>query len=245
MQLLMLISDALRLINAIDIINDPKSEMAQLCLREANAIMDAWRTNTDLAIGIEELSGTFVPGQTRYPVGPGATGPGAIVAVRPMEISAVSYKPTPALSTAIRKIDDPADWQRMTRVTTVSSNWIVAFRYVSDWETGYLDFYPIPSIAEPFLVVCEQPLPQFPSLTTNFTMPPGYLQAFKYALASNMNVYTGTLDGEALTQLNAKAVKYKEDLKLSNFVVPLMSNDLSISPRRHSFYPINLPISSR
>ena len=77
-------------------------------------------------------------------------------------------------------------WWMNNRVKTLSTDIPTDVYYSPDWPNGSLYFWPVPTIAYQVRLEIWGAIPQFPSVSYAFSLPPGYQEFLTLKLARNM-----------------------------------------------------------
>ena len=189
---LQIITDSLQRLGVYNPTETINSADVATGLSVLNDMMDSWSNESLTTFCTTESSGTLVPGQQSYPVGPGA----AFNTLRPLRI--------PEGPGAARIRDNNSNDFDVTVVTQDIWNTIGAktntsqipdtLFYDPQFPVGIINIYPIPSIGYTLFWDSYAQLTEFATAQTAVSLPPGYLMAMKTNLAVELHPYY--LDGE-------------------------------------------------
>lgn len=195
-------------------------------LQVANDLLDAWSADGTLVFvrprvtqDQNGLNLTLVANKQTYLLG-NQNGNEDFLLARPPRLERVSIMYSASQSTPVeRELDmyDDVEWQqRVPNKTTTSL--IPSVCYV---ETNYpdmqLNFWPIPTQANPVVLYLWQALTQFPNLQTKFSFPPAYARAIRFNLAVDLFAeFKGDLQSFPL--IKERAAIYKGEIEAMNMV---------------------------
>ena len=177
-----------------------------------NDMLDSWSNESLTTFAYTESSGTLVPGQQSYNVGPGSS----FNTLRPLRIPE-----GPGMARVRDANNNDFD---MTVVTRDRWNMIGLKQNTSDipdtlfydpqMPVGIINIFPIPTIAYTLFWDSYQQLTEFPDLTTNVTFPVGYNLAIKTNLAVQLHPFF--LEGEVSGPIARAAAQAKANVKRTN-----------------------------
>lgn len=202
---------------AIAVSGDP--DETNYALSRLNSTLDMWRADDNMSFGLQEITGNTVVNQEDYLIGPSATGSGSVVTPKPMDIKALSVRYASSVIN-VEQIFDPADWQRIDRLTSLRMPWPSMFRFVSGFPNGTLSLYPVPSAAIPFVAAVAETIPQNVTMNDVVQLPPGYREALIYAVAEQMCIVNG--QPERLQLIQPIARDLVEKIRKANSTVPIL-----------------------
>jgi len=199
-----IINSAMRVIGSLASGETPTNAEAQDALSILNLQMDSWNAERLMIYAIVPNTFTFVPGQGTYTLGTG----GNFNMPRPPRIEAVS---TILLSNPLQPLELPLEmltydlWQ-MIPVKNIQSTIPQQVYIEMDFPLINLSYWCVPSQANQTTIYAWTPLTQFADLFTDYTFPPGYLEAIKYQLAMRMYPEFGRPIDPMVAQLAVSAV---------------------------------------
>lgn len=164
-----LISSALRLIGVIDSGETPSTSESNDGLITLNQLVSNWSAS---GIPIPELTQQAVPltGTGQYTLTP-----------RPLLIRSAA-----CIAGGISRELEPYTAEQWATLRDRSRSSLFAQVYFWDagWPSGLVRLWPIPLAGGSLELWTLQPLDSFASLSTTISLPPGYEQALRFALAS-------------------------------------------------------------
>jgi hypothetical protein len=173
-----------------------------LCLRRLNAMMDSWSNETQACFCNLEQSVALVPGQMVYEIGPGAPD---INGVRPIKIDQ-AYITDSTGNIFTLKCMSQFEWNQIGQRNVTSDVANVLF-YDPQMPIGLINLYGIPAdIGYTLTVDSYAQLQEFPSLTTQLNLPPGYELAISLNLALEIADSFGMTPSANLERRAAKAI---------------------------------------
>lgn len=169
-------------------------------------IVDDWNSVRDAIYATEFLSFTFTPNLNPHTIGPTGTW---TVSQRPVTVEGatvvLSTGPSGVNAPAIYMHDQsagiPAFFQNLS-TPNLTTSYPTDGYYDATWPNGSLYLYPVPATAYGCQIQVRAILPTY-TLTTPFSMPPGYRSAITLTLAEQTAGLYGrpmpeTLAGRAL-----------------------------------------------
>ena len=150
-----------------------------------NRMLDSW--NTEKLVIWAELRSIFhlTPNQQDYQIGPGAPD---FDTTRPTQLDRASIIWTP---TSSQPLELPIamwtfqQWQEI-RVKSIPTPIPQGVYYETSYPYGVLHYWPYPDESVDTALYVAQQLSQVASLSTNISVPPGYLRALVFNLAVEM-----------------------------------------------------------
>lgn len=228
-----IVTDAMREIGVLDLAETPQAAEAQNALRRLNWIADSWSARRSFIYAMQFLEQfTLIPNHSPHTIGPQLAD--FLVPQRPVKLeSAAIY-----LNSGNQLVKCPinvrdADWWANQRVPLLPSTIPTDLYYEPTFPNGSLYFWPIPSIAYPLELEVWQSLPNFPTLTTPFWMPPGYLEAVTLTLAVSLTGLFEAGAGTDIQDVRMRAAKARATIQGPNSKAPLMRTADSGIPSSH------------
>lgn len=176
-----LISSSMRLIGALASGEVPTNAEAQDALTVLNQMLDAWAAERLMCFTIAINTFPLVVNQQTYTYGTG----GNFNSPRPPRINRMSIvsltNPDQPLELPIDYYTD-WDWQQVP-VKNIQTTLPQAVYDDQGYPFRNLSFWPIPTVPVNTIIYAWTALTQFADLVTDYTYPPGYLEAFRYNLA--------------------------------------------------------------
>jgi len=236
-----LINGSLRLLGVLAESETPSAATSQDALVAFNQLLESWSaerlavfSTIDQVVAWQPntLSATLGPSGTLTPVDPLAT------LVRPVLVDDATYfvDPSTGVSYGIKLINQQQ--YDGIAVKTVTSTYPQVMFVNMTYPDIELYVYPKPTKLLHFHFISVQTLDQPANLATNLTFPPGYLRAFRYALACELAPEFGV---EPSLQVQRIAMASKRDLKRINNPDDVMSLPYSIvgTRQRYNIYAGN------
>lgn len=179
------INRAFRLINTAGGTGEaPTDAEAQDALAWLNSLIDAWGLTSLTKHFLRRTATTLTASTASYTIGTGGT----INIVRPVEIRNAGLildrtAATPVeVRIAVLTDDEYARWPQKTLETTYP----LGVWYDRNWSAGLGRVYPLPipdNGNTQLILYTLDAIAEFADLTTDYTFPPGYEEAFEYNLA--------------------------------------------------------------
>jgi len=218
-----IISSAMRITNALASGETPTAAEQQDSFSILNTMMDAWSAERLMVFTITIQQFTLVPGQQTYALGTGAAD---FNFPRPAKITRAgivwSGNVGQPLELPLQMLTD-AQWAQIP-VKNIQST--IPQMLYNDGAFPYmnLNFWCVPTVADPVRLYMWTLLSQFPNLTTDVEFPPGYFEAIKYNLAVRLAAENiGTLTSQTTAVLAAMAIA-----RIKSINIPLL--DLMCDP---------------
>ncbi len=189
-----------------------KAADGDLVLTLLNRILDAWKLESLYAYATETIEHTTVGEAATLTIGP--TGD-IDVTERPVRLEDGCFYRVAGIDYRLNQVNE-AEFNRIP-FKAVSTLAPTDFEYNPTFPLGRLQFYPrIPTGAAMNLIV-QKRLDEFASLTTVYTLPPGYKRALVYTLGEEAGAY---YEREIPPTVARNAAAARRILKRSNFTVP-------------------------
>lgn len=170
-----LITRALKAIGNIGSGETPTAEDANDSLMILNEMLDSWSTSSTLVFCNKEESFPLQSNKGVYTMGDGGDFP----TVRPIDIQS-AYIRLGAVDYSVTMIDNDAYSSIATKTTTAG---IPRYMYVNPAMPAVeLCLWPVPQDGQTLFIQTAQQLTQFPDLTTEVPLIPGYLEAIRLSL---------------------------------------------------------------
>ena len=166
-------------------------------------------------------------------LGSNTLGPtGTLVGQRPILIDDATYFRDPAnnISFGIKLINQQQ--YNGIAVKTVTSTYPQVMWVNMTYPDIEIYVYPVPTKPLEFHFVSVEPIVNVPSLSTDITMPPGYLRAFKYNLALEIAAEFGINPNPQISRI---AMTSKRNLKRINNPDDIMALPYAIVATRQRF----------
>lgn len=205
-----IIRRALRSIGAIAGGETPSSTEEADALQVLNAMLDSWNTESLSVYALRDETLTLT-GAASYTIGSG----GDLNTTRPVRLE-TAYERISDADYHVRLASADA-WYRLASKTTTGevAEWLY---YEPSYPLGRLYLYPQPTTGVLHLVT-RVPLAAY-SAADSLALPPGYQDAIVYHLAMRLAPEYGR---PVTPELAALARAAKDNIKLGNFRVPIMS----------------------
>lgn len=230
-----IIQDALEMLGvyaAGEIMSDADAQRGLSCL---NAMVDSWSNESLTCYANLEQSGTLVPGQQYYTIGPGAAdfnmqrpiaitvGPGA---ARITDTNGNQYD---------MEVIQQDRWNLIGAPYTTSDIPDTLF-YNPQYPIGILGVFPVPIIGYTMTWDSRLQISDFASLLTPMSLPPGYYMALTTNLAVFAKPYFASAQIDPL--VIAQAMNSKGNVKRSNMKEIIAGFDPEIVSRAQQTYNI-------
>jgi hypothetical protein len=235
MTVLDLIKRSMRLIDALNIGDEPTAEEAQDALLALNSMVDAWGTERLTMYATTRALYAIVAGQQAYTIG---RGPGADYAAdRPMYIDAAGLviaqtDPTQTLERPIYIIRTNTEWARV-RLKGETSTLPTDLYYQPGWPNGTIAFWPAPTNDNTLALYTPSAVAEFTSLTQVISLPPGYRRALPYNLAADFGPEFGVK--KVPDDVLRIADESKRSLKRANVAIDFLRVDKALRTNGGNF----------
>ena len=222
------INGALRLLGVLAEGETPSAATSQDALAALNQMIDSWNTERLSVFSTQDQVRTWLPNLISNTLGP----TGSLVGQRPILVDDATYFRDPAnnISFGIKLINQQQ--YDGIAVKTVTSTYPQVMWVNMTYPDIELYVYPVPTKPLEFHFISVEPLMSVPSLSTDITMPPGYLRAFKYNLALEIAAEFGINPNPQVSRI---AMTSKRNLKRINNPDDIMSLPYSLVATRQRF----------
>lgn len=228
------INGALRLLGVLAEGETPSAATSQDALTALNQMIDSWNTERLAVFSTMDQTRTWLSGLRSNTLGP----TGTLVGDRPILLDDSTYfrDPQTNVSYGIKFINQQQ--YDGIAVKTVTSTYPQVMWINMSYPDIELYVYPVPLRSLEFHFISVEPLMSVPSLSTDITMPPGYLRAFKYNLALEI---AGEFGINPNPQVARIAMTSKRNLKRINNPDDIMALPYSIvgTRQRYNIYAGN------
>lgn len=187
---------------------------ADYALGVLNGMIDSWNTQRLFIVAVDEVVAT-TSGQTAT-IGPSMT----FNTARPVRVENGAFSRLAGIDYSIEWIDRQT-YERISLKTVTSSFPQYAY-YDSEYPTGTIYFYPVPSTAIEIHIPVQIQLLTFATLATDVFLVPGYKRALEYSLAEELAPGLRPLD----PQIARGAHLARRAIRRTNVDVPLLNADL-------------------
>jgi hypothetical protein len=209
-----IITDALSLLSVVDPNTPALAADLALGLTKLNDMVDSWSNESLACYAVLEQSGTLVPGQSSYTIGPG----GNFNMTRPLRINGgpgTAYTQDVNGNNYGIEVVDRVRWNQIgNRSSTVTSNFPDTLFYDNQYPLGIINIDPTPNIAITMYWDSYLQLTEFANLATAMSLPPGYKQALGTNLAILLKPYY--IDAPIDPVLVQLAMESKGNVKRAN-----------------------------
>lgn len=221
---LTLIEDALGLTNSVGVDQTLSADEAADGLAAFNSLLDDWSTQNLAVFGQANQTFNTVSGTSVYTIGVG----GAWNTTRPVRIND-AYATYNGVSMPFSSMTQ--EEYNSIPVKTQTQDYPSAYLYVNDYPLGLVTLWPVPSAITALTFSIDRVLTQIATLATVLSFPPGYLKAFKYALAIELAPLFGKKIAD-FPDIVAIASLSFGNIKRANKKVHLMTCDPAYSDYR-------------
>jgi hypothetical protein len=219
---LALIKSALRLNNIIAASETPDANLSADMLEALNFLLGEWANDGLVIYTFEEQTFNVVSGTSEYTIGSGGTWDGN----RPADIKNMIITDLDGGNNNDYPLKqyNQSDFMNINFKATLSQPTI--FYYEQTYPLGRIKLYPTPEQAYTVTIASRTVFDEYTSLTTEISLPKGYLQALKFNLAINVaNEFESEPSGWLVQRANETLTKIK---RLNNLHrVPKMGYDRS------------------
>ena len=222
------INGALRLLGVLAEGETPSAATSQDALAALNQMIDSWNTERLSVFSTQDQVKTWLPNLISNTLGP----TGSLVGQRPILVDDATYfrDPSNNISYGIKLINQQQ--YDGIAVKTVTSTYPQVMWVNMTYPDIEMYVYPVPIKPLEFHFISVEPLMSVPSLSTDITMPPGYLRAFKYNLALEIAAEFGINPNPQVSRI---AMTSKRNLKRINNPDDIMSLPYSLVATRQRF----------
>ena len=222
------INGALRLLGVLAEGETPSAATSQDALAALNQMVDSWNTERLAVFSTQDQVRTWPAGSISQTLGPSGT----LVGQRPILIDDATYFRDAATNISYGiKLINQQQYDGIA-VKTVTSTYPQVLWVNMSYPDIQMYVYPVPIKPLEFHFISVSPLMNVPSLSTDITMPPGYLRAFKYNLALEIAAEFGINPNPQVSRI---AMTSKRNLKRINNPDDIMSLPYSLVATRQRF----------
>lgn len=221
---LQIITTALRKTNAVGVDQTLTAQETADALNSLNDIIEDWSTQTLAVYGQANQTFNMVAGQATYDIGPTAA---LWVTTRPVRINEPAYTVINGQSFACASIDQES--YNLIAQKTLAGAWPNVYLYVNEFPNGQITLWPVPNQAYPITFTIDRVLTQAATAATVLSFPPGYMNAFTYALAVKLGPEFGKKMAN-YPEVVAEANRSLGNIKRANKRVWRSRYDIAIRP---------------
>ena len=222
------INGALRLIGQLAEGETPSAATSADALTAMNQMLDSWSSERLSVFSTQDQTFTWTQGLRSQTLGP----TGDFVGNRPVLLDDATYfrDPSNNISFGI-KIINQQQYDGIA-VKTVTSTYPQVLWINMDMPNVSMYIYPVPTKALEWHFISVTELTQPATLATTLVVPPGYVRAFRFNLASEIAAEFGV---EPPPQVQRIAMSSKRNIKRINNPDDVMSLPYSIVATRQRF----------
>lgn len=184
--------------------------LASQFLTRLNRIVDDWNGQREAIYSTDFLTFTFTPGLNPHLIGPTGTW---VTAQRPVMIEGATVVLTPGPNQvnapAIHLHDQRSGfplWNQSIAMPMIETSYPTDGYYDATWPNGSFYLWPVPGISYQCQIQTRSVLGPY-TLTTAFSMPPGYHSAVVLTLAEQCAPLCGQAEALPATQKSALAAR--------------------------------------
>jgi hypothetical protein len=198
---------------------------ASACLISLNTMLDGWAVESLYAYATTTITGTLPANTQTRTIGP----TGQLVATpRPVRLEAGCFFTAGGIDYPIETVtEDEFNSIGLKAVSSLGPRWVF---YNPTLANGVLNFHPRAAQAVILSLVVQQRISSFASLTTSYTLPPGYERALVLSLAEEV---AADYEREVPPTMARNAALARRNIKRTNFVVPQLDVCGSSDRRSH------------
>ena len=217
-----LLSDALLLLGVQDPSEAMSADVAAVCLRRLNAMLNTWSAQSLMVYTSNRVVLPLTIGQAAYTLGTG----GDLNTPRPVWFTLASVIPTASAPTLEIPVDilDDAQWQDVS-IKTISSNFPLQIHPRGDYPMNTIDVWPVPTAACSLVLYPPQQLGSFTSLDTVVSLPAAYEEAITYNFAPRIASIFGAATPPDVARI---AMISLDAVRAQNLQTPLLRVDSSM-----------------
>jgi len=222
------INGALRLIGQLAEGETPSAATSQDALTAMNQMLDSWSSERLSVFSTQDQIFSWPPNLKSRTIGP----TGDFVGNRPVLLDDSTYFRDPANNISFGiKIINQQQYNGIA-VKTVTSTYPQVIWTNMDMPNMSMYIYPVPTKVLEWHFVSVTELVEPATLSTELVIPPGYLRAFRFNLASEIAAEFGV---EPSPQVQRIAMSSKRNIKRINNPDDIMSLPYSIVATRQRF----------
>jgi len=223
-----ILNDAHRLLNLTSSGNTLPEAVLQDNLRSLNEMIESWGTEKLATFTTQEQVFNWLPGLVSQTLGP----TGDFVGDRPVLMDDATYfvDTSTNISYGIKLINQQQ--YDGIAVKTVTSTFPQVMWINTNYPNIDMHVYPVPTKILEWHFISAAALTQAASLNTTLAFPPGYMRAFRYALACELAAEFGIEPSRNVARI---AMTAKRDLKRINNPDDIMSIPYAIVSTRQRF----------
>jgi hypothetical protein len=223
-----ILNDAHRLLNLTSSGNTLPEAVLQDNLRSLNEMIESWGTEKLATFTTQEQVFNWSPGFVSRTLGP----TGDFVGDRPVLMDDATYfvDTSTNISYGIKLINQQQ--YDGIAVKTVTSTFPQVMWINTNYPNIDMHVYPVPTKVLEWHFISAAALDQPASLSTTLAFPPGYMRAFRYALACELAAEFGIEPSRNVARI---AMTAKRDLKRINNPDDIMSIPYAIVSTRQRF----------
>jgi hypothetical protein len=222
------INGALRLIGQLAEGETPSAATSQDALTAMNQMLDSWSSERLSVFSTQDQIFSWPPNLRSRTLGP----TGDFVGNRPVLLDDATYFRDPANNISFGiKIINQQQYNGIA-VKTVTSTYPQVLWINMDMPNVSMYIYPVPTKVLEWHFVSVTELVEPATLSTELVIPPGYLRAFRFNLASEIAAEFGV---EPSPQVQRIAMSSKRNIKRINNPDDVMSLPYSIVATRQRF----------
>ena len=150
------------------------------CLRALNDLIEDWATQSLAVYGLSNQTFNTVASQATYSVGVG----GDWSTNRPVRINGDAYSTVSGVTFPCAPITQ-AEYNRIA-IKAQEQQYPNAYLYVNEYPLGLVTLWPVPNAVTPVTFSMDMLIESVPTAATVLEFPPGYMNAFTYALAPKL-----------------------------------------------------------
>lgn len=223
------IKGALRLIGQLAQGEEPDADSYSDALVALNQMLDSWSTERLSIFCLQTQVFTWTANNISRTVGP----TGDFVGLRPVLVDPSTFYKVNNITYPLMLLN--VDQYNAIALKTVTSSLPQCLYVNMTMPDATMYVYPVPSASFELHLVSVQELSQPATLTTELVVPPGYLKAYRYALAVEIATEFGI---EVPANVKRQADLSKRTIKRINNPDLLMSMPYSIVGRRKTNFNI-------
>ena len=207
-------------------------------LTRLNSLIDSWRTQKLYAYATQRITGTLPASASTLTVGP--TGD-IVTTYRPFRLETGGFYNNGGQDYPIQLLTQN-EFNGITQKLQASGATAIGIYYEPTLPNGTLYFYPQPSSQVTLTLIVLTELLEFPTLNSDYTLPPGYRRALAYALAEDLAPDYGKTMSPSAVKAGYVALR---NIRRVNHATPRLgafndyrlttANDLFTSPANNVF----------
>jgi hypothetical protein len=225
---LQIITDALYITNAVGVDQTLTAKETSDGLRILNDLIEDWNTQNLAVYASLAQSFVTVAGQANYTIGTG----GNWNTTRPVRIDSPAYTFIAAgnETVSVPMVAIPREQYDLIELKSMPGPYPEMFLYENTFPLGNVALWPVPNQVLNVRLRIDTQLTQAATAATSLSFPPGYVNAFKFNLATMLAPWFGK-NMATMPDIVMKAREYLANIKRANLQTPVSQFDNAMTDR--------------